>query len=155
MKCRTICRLLVSLLFIFAILGGTATQVEASASASVEDTLLQEINAHRAARGAQPLTLNADLNNAASIRAAEITYFFSHTRPDGTPWYTVDHARVYGEALAMGFDRSAGGAQGIVRLWMNSPAHASLLLDGGFRSIGFNACRGGDGHWYWVAVLGF
>ena len=155
MKCRTICRLLTSLLLIFAIFGGTATQVEASASVSVEDTLLQEVNAHRAARGLQPLSLNANLNTAAGIRAAEITSFFSHTRPDGTPWYTVDYYRAYGETLAMGYDRSAGGAQGIVSLWMNSPAHASLLLEGGFRSIGFSVCRGGDGNWYWVALLGF
>ena len=153
MKRQNIIRTLSLLLFIFLFFNGTVLQV--SASTDVREVLLQEVNAQRVSRGLQPLTLDDTLNADAQIRAREITSCFSHTRPNGTPWYTVDHSRVFGETLALGYNCSAEGARGIIGLWMHSPAHASLLLNGHFHNIGFAACPGSDGNWYWTAELGY
>jgi uncharacterized repeat protein (TIGR02543 family) len=46
--------------------------------------VLAIVNSERVKEGLAPLKMSADLLDVAKIRAAEITIYFSHTRPDGT-----------------------------------------------------------------------
>lgn len=155
MKSQKIRRICLALTFVFLMSIASIRPVHASEPVSVETILLQDINAIRASYGLSALSLDGTLTYDAQVRAGEITSYFSHTRPDGTPWYYVDYYRMYGETLAMGYSRSENGAHAVVQLWMNSPAHAALLLERGFRTVGFAACQGGDGNWYWTAELGY
>lgn len=94
-----------------------------------EDTALCKealtlVNQQRAAVGLPALTWSEDLLQAAEIRAEECAQKFSHTRPDGTDWWTVDSKNVYGENLAFGYTT----ANAVVNGWMTSPAHQANEL---------------------------
>ncbi len=64
---------------------------------SIEKAIFDKVNAIRIENNLNPLDENTELKNAANVRATEITLNFSHTRPDGSDWYTVDENIVYGE----------------------------------------------------------
>ena len=155
MRSQNIRRICLAIFCFFLMSGICSKQVQASEAVSIETILLQDINAIRASYGLSALSLDGTLTYDAQVRAGEITSYFSHTRPDGTPWYYVDYYRMYGETLAMGYSCTENGAHNIVSLWMNSPAHAALLLESGFRTVGFAACQDSDGNWYWTAELGY
>lgn len=110
--------------------------------------VLELVNQHRANNGLSALTLDSTLSSAAAIRAQEITVSFSHTRPDGSAWYTVT-SRVNGENLVMGTGMDADEA---VSSWMASPAHKDCILDGSFVKTGIAVCQSGS-EWYWVQLF--
>jgi len=70
---------------------------------------LNQVNAMRTAQGLNALTWNGGLETAAQIRAQELPSAFSHTRPDGSEWWTVNGNLCYGENLARGFNSSTFG----------------------------------------------
>lgn len=55
----------------------------------IKQRFLELVNNERAGKGLSPLTLNNALDDAANIRSIEILSTFSHTRPDGTLFYTA------------------------------------------------------------------
>ena len=81
-------------------------------------------NQQRVAAGLPALVWDNDLEIAAAVRAAECVQSFSHTRPDGSDWYTVNAQIMHGENLAYGYD----SASSVVSAWMNSPSHKSNIL---------------------------
>lgn len=106
------------------------------------------VNQHRADNGLPDLTLDSTLSSAAAIRAQETTVSFSHTRPNGSAWYTVT-SHVNGENLVMGTGMDADEA---VSSWMASPAHKDCILDGSFTRTGIAVCQSGS-EWYWVQLF--
>lgn len=110
--------------------------------------VLELVNQHRANNGLSALTLDSTLSSAAAIRAQEITVSFSHTRPNGSAWYTVT-SHVNGENLVMGTGMDADEA---VSSWMASPAHKDCILDGNFVKTGIAVCQSGS-EWYWVQLF--
>jgi uncharacterized protein YkwD len=74
--------------------------------------------------------------------------FFAHDSSDGTPMYDRVRrffpARRVGEALAAVHGRR-GVAGTVVRLWMASPPHRAIVLDGSFRRVGVGRGRGALG----------
>ena len=56
---------------------------------------------------------------------------FSHTRPDGSEFWTCNSQVCYGECLSRGYD-----PDGVVNAWMNSPTHKAVLLDNEFKTAG-------------------
>lgn len=87
---------------------------------------LELVNAQRASAGLPALVWDEDLEACAQVRAIEIASSFSHTRPNGTDWYTVNSDLMWGENLAKGYKN----ASSLVTAWMNSPTHAANILDG-------------------------
>lgn len=108
-----------------------------------------KVNEIRVANGLNPLSWNGQVENAAKVRANEIVRSFSHTRPDGSAWYTADDKVLYGENLAQYFD----GAEGVVQAWMDSPAHRANILKPDFKS-GAIAVVEIDGECYWAEEFG-
>jgi uncharacterized protein YkwD len=92
----------------------------------------QLINNYRASNGLQPLKWSPTLERCARVRSAEASEYWSHTRPNGKPWYTVDSKVMRGENLAKDFTT----AEDIVNAWIASPAHNELLLADDFVYIG-------------------
>lgn len=92
----------------------------------------QLINDYRASNGLQPLKWSPTLERCARVRSAEASEYWSHTRPNGKPWYTVDSKVMRGENLAKDFTT----AEDIVNAWIASPAHNELLLADDFVYIG-------------------
>lgn len=90
------------------------------------------INNERAANGLNPLSWNGSLADCANVRASEATTCFSHTRPDGSDWYTVNPSIMYGENLATGQDN----AQWVFNDWMASPDHRANIMNPGYTTYG-------------------
>lgn len=105
-----------------------------------EQELLQDTNIARAASSLPPLTLNAELSDAARRKAANMLEknYWAHFAPDGTtPWSFIKAAgydySFAGENLAKGFTNS----QDIVNAWMNSPSHKENIMATKYTDIGF------------------
>lgn len=108
------------------------------------------VNAHRANAGLAGLTRSAALEDCARVRAEEITRLFSHTRPSGAAWWTVNTAIQYGENLAKLYN----DANSVVAAWMASPTHAANILAGDFRTLGMAIYQSGN-NWYWAQEFGY
>ena len=109
----------------------------------VKDTI-QKINKIRIEHGLSALQWTAPLNVAAMIRAKECSIKWSHTRPNGQDFWTVDSKCVYGENLAFGYDT----ADEVVSAWMASPSHKDNILYPEFRTIALAIYKAEDGTYY-------
>jgi uncharacterized protein YkwD len=90
-----------------------------------------QCNALRQEQGLKTLDWDDTLELCAGVRSAEMVSTFSHTRPNGNPWWTVNSEIMYGENLAKGFSTAEGAVNG----WMNSPTHKANLMDASFNTM--------------------
>lgn len=101
-----------------------------NASASqISAEVVRLVNAERSKHGLAPLkTGYRDMQSQANIRAGEIATDYSHNSASGSKSY----------AEAIGKNRNMEPAM-IVRMWLESPPHRSLLLypQDGYISVGF------------------
>lgn len=128
--------------------GGTSTGTSSAAQA-----VLAEVNAARAQNGLSALTLDANMNRAAAVRAAELAKSFSHTRPNGSRGLTALNEagvsyRTAGENIASGQQT----AQAVVSAWMNSSGHRANILSSSFGRMGVGQATIG-GRTYWVQLF--
>lgn len=93
---------LIRTLFVAVMLTLTMSMT-AFAQNATEAAVLSKVNQIRVANGLNALRYDAALESTSTVRASEITVKFSHTRPDGSDWYTVNEDLMYGENLAEGF----------------------------------------------------
>lgn len=107
--------------------------------------ILDLVNQQRAAAGVAALTWNDTLADSASIRATEIVVKWSHTRPDGSAWYTAGAQTEMGENLAYG----QTSTQQVMDEWMASQGHANNILRVSFTQMGVS-CYVCNGTYYWV-----
>lgn len=103
----------------------------AFAQNSATAAALEKVNAIRVANGLSEVRYDASLEQAANVRAQEASTSFSHTRPDGSAWYTVNDALMYGENLAEGYN----SADEVVDAWMASPALPQISVRKGRLSV--------------------
>ncbi|MFR4972947.1 MAG: CAP domain-containing protein [Butyricicoccus pullicaecorum] len=128
--------------------GGTSTGTSSAAQA-----VLAEVNAARAKNGLSALTLDANMNRAAAVRAAELAQSFSHTRPNGSRGLTALNEagvsyRTAGENIASGQQ----SAQAVVSAWMNSSGHRANILSSLFGRMGVGQATIGR-RTYWVQLF--
>lgn len=120
------------------------------------DQVLSLINQERANAGAGALSMNGTVQNAAGIRAVELTSNFSHTRPDGSNCFSALDQNGVGYGAA-GENIAAGQSspQAVVNSWMNSEGHRANILSGNFSQIGI-ACYYDPNTpygYYWVQLF--
>ena len=128
----------------------TPPETEAPAPAGSFDSsfayaVLDIVNSRRADAGLPGLIWNDILAESAGIRAPEIVISWSHTRPDGTPWYTAGAQLQMGENLAYGQTTP----EQVVNEWMASPGHAENILRSEYTQMGVS-CYIESGTYYWV-----
>ncbi len=125
----------------------------ASSQAAIEacTAVFNLMNQQRVAQGLSALVWSDALTNAAQVRANEITSSFSHTRPNGSDFWTVDSSVQYGENLAKLYQ----SADSVYAAWMNSPTHAANIMDSGYKTVGIAICQTSDGSWYWAQEFGY
>ena len=111
---------------------------------------LDAINAERAKVGLSALSRTSELAAAATVRAQEQEKLFSHTRPDGSDWWTVDSRVCYGENLA----RDYTTAETVVAAWMASPTHKEVMLDD-YKTCGIGVYVTASGTTYIAAEFGY
>lgn len=91
---------------------------------NLQQQIIDLINKERSKAGVGMLNIRADLIPASDLRAREASVLWSHTRPNGTQYFSVNDA-IYGENLSRGYKT----ASEIVRAWMNSDTHRAVMLD--------------------------
>lgn len=137
-------------------------KAEADSNASKYMNYYQEVlrlvNEIRAEVGVAPLTLDMTLCKAASMRALEMDYNneISHTRPNGTEWYTV--LDFYGVSYGIGGENIGAGHRSpasIVNGWKNSPHHYENMIVVSYTKMGVGYSSTGVGHYgyYWCQLF--
>lgn len=111
--------------------------------------VLDIVNRERAAAGVGPLTMDADLLDAAMLRAAETAVYWDHTRPTGETCFTVSD-KAAGENIAYGNPT----AESVMDSWMHSDGHRANILNGSYTSIGVGCFVTATGQLYWVQLFG-
>lgn len=116
-----------------------------------EEEVFSLVNEKREEEGLDPLVWNKTLTKDALSRAKEISKKFSHTRPNGKEWYTLDEKNMYGENLGKNYST----AQEVFDAWMNSESHKENILWEDFTQIGIALYITKDGSYYWVQEFGY
>jgi uncharacterized protein YkwD len=128
-------------------------EVSSTPAATWELEILRLTNIERQKAGLKLLKYNTTLEEGAKIRSIEIITHFSHTRPDGTRFFTVFGPdflyRNIGENLASGF-RSPDQ---VVAAWMNSTSHRANILHEKFEELSVAITKGEDGKYRWVQIF--
>jgi uncharacterized protein YkwD len=126
----------------------------ASASSSrldaAERKVIRLVNRIRARHGLRRLRCSRVLARAATAHSSDMLRrdFFAHTSSDGTPMdrrlrrYT--RARWVGENIGVVSTRGSSAAR-IVRMWMRSPGHRSVILSRASRRVGVGKRTGSVG----------
>lgn len=112
------------------------------------------VNQERAKEGLPALTVDANIEKAALVRAMETEKSFSHTRPDGRTFSTaLTEAGVTfrgaGENIAYGQKTPEQVMEG----WMNSPGHRANIMNKNFTKIGVGYYQNSNGVKYWTQLF--
>ncbi|PLS28815.1 cell wall-binding repeat-containing protein [Bifidobacterium parmae] len=117
-------------------------------------SMLNLVNGLRSGVGRSSLQWDTRLEQIAMLRAAEITEYFAHTRPNGQQPYTAADDLGYGSQIFVNGENIAAGsdnAQGTFNQWRNSPGHYQNMIEGSFKSVGMAAVYVPWGYgMYWV-----
>lgn len=118
------------------------------------DAMAKEVfrltNIERAKVGLEPLIYSEEVQEAAMLRAKEISTFFSHTRPDGSSCDTVFNdfklTCFSGENIAAG----QTSPKQVMTSWMNSQGHKENILYPDHKYMGVGFYQSSDGFCFWV-----
>lgn len=135
-------------LFVVAFLG-IMMSMTGFAQNNTEAEVIAKVNEIRVANGLNTLRYDASLEASAAVRANELTVRFSHTRPDGSDWYSVNPDLMYGENLADGYNT----ADAVVNAWMASPEHKANILKSDFTTVAVSTAVK-NGKTYWAQEFG-
>jgi len=120
------------------------------------DAIGAYVNEARVEAGLNPLYVVPVLNEVADVRAEESLIDFSHTRLDGTKFYsildeyTIDFMRA-GENLAAGSDTP----EGTFSQWKNSETHWHNIMNEKYTHIGIGIYYAPEDpyQWYWSQMF--
>lgn len=125
------------------------TKPEPNANAMAQE-VFRLTNIERAKVGVAPLQYHAKLQEAAMVRAKEISILFSHGRPDGSVYTTAFSEAGVGCPDSENMGKGAFTAEQIVRAWMNSPGHKANMLSSTSTHIGVGFYKSSTGGYYWI-----
>ena len=119
-----------------------------------EWAVLSIVNSERLAAGLEPLSMIAPMQDAVHIRSSEIGSTFSHTRPNGSSFYSVftDLGMKYafvGENIAYG-QRTP---EDVMKVWMNSSGHRANILQKNAFHIGIGYDNSGNYKPAWAELF--
>lgn len=122
----------------------------------------EELNAYRVSNGQAALTIYSELETCAQIRAQELPRSFSHTRPNGSAWYTVNSRIMSGETIAA-YDKQTkaflvGGStttytESLIDAVKESASDRENLLWPEFKKVGIRSYET-DTKIYWAIIYG-
>lgn len=128
-----------------------AGEAKVSTTDDICKSVLAMMNNGRTVKSIASLKWNNDLEAAARVRASEASQRWSHTRPDGSDWWTVNSKVQYGENLGKGYTT----AEEVYAAWMASPTHAANIMDERFKTVAVAVYQDSDGIWYWAEEFGY
>lgn len=129
---------------------GTAASVtvDGTENYGFANDVLALVNQTRAEKGVAPVKLDESLLETAMQRAAELSLYYSHTRPDGSSCFTASShtATRRSENIAIGYNTPDKVMNG----WINSPGHYANIMDADVTSIGIGCFINSEGTYNWV-----
>lgn len=144
--------------------GPGVSGVESGAVAEYTQPVIQEspyarqvvtlVNEERTKAGLLPLEKSDEVSSAAAVRARELTFSFSHTRPDGSAYRTVLEQtgisyRSCGENVAYGYSTP----EAVMSAWMTSTGHRDNILNEDYTNIGVGYFKDSSGLGYWTQIF--
>ncbi len=112
------------------------------------------VNVERSKAGLSTLKLHTGAEAAAMVRAREIERSFSHTRPNGSSFYTaLQEAGITYQSAGENIAYGQTSAQEVMNVWMNSSGHRANILSGNYTSIAVAHYRSAAGVDYWVQLF--
>ena len=159
---KRIVSLLMSLVIALGVLGGV-TAIAAEGYDTVDEALtfnitgtenydyaqsvILKVNALRESVGVNELTLDLNLTEIAMQRAAEISIYYSHTRPDDRSCFSFPlTGSAFGENIAIGY----GSPSAVMNGWENSSGHYANMVSSKYNAIGIGCFVASDGTLCWV-----
>lgn len=123
---------------------------------SVYIEMLNLVNAARTENGLNELWYSARVHEVSTLRAYELSSYYSHTRPDGSGFFTAFkelglNYRKVGENIAYGRNMFET-AEEVFNAWMDSPSHRENILNPNYECVAFGLCTlkvGKDTYYYW------
>jgi len=118
------------------------------AQSRAETAIVREVNRVRRAHGLRSVRITGGLARAAHSHSVAMLRHdrLSHESFDGSSFTgrlsRAGHRHKYGETLAWAPAGSGAGARAIVRMWLASPPHRRVLLNGKLRRIGVARVHG-------------
>lgn len=118
--------------------------------------MLNLVNAAREEAGLNKLWYSARVHEVSTLRAYELSSYYSHTREDGRGFHTafIDNGISYklvGENIAYGRNMFETPEE-VFEAWMNSESHRENILHPDFECVGFGLSVlkvGKDTYYYW------
>ena len=143
-------------LLMVAVFAAAAAALPASAArsrptialTSLEQGVVTDLNAFRAAHNLPPLKLSASLTAAARNHSQQMEAdgYFAHNSVDGTAFwkriqgfYPTSHYRFWSVGENLLWSSPDVDAQKALTMWENSPEHLKNMLDPHWREIGVSA----------------
>ena len=111
-------------------ISGNYNVINATFNQKIAKEAFTKINDLRKKNNLKPLSWNYSLENVAQIRAVELSKKFSHIRPDGSSWNSIDIKNIGGENIAQGFYNPTR----LVNAWLKSEGHKRNMLNKNFKS---------------------
>ena len=91
--------------------------------------VLRLVNEERRKAGLNELQYCHDLQDVVDLRTEEVTYMFSHTRPDGTTFETaLDESGIDYYLAAENIAKGIKTPEQVMNAWMNSEGHKANIL---------------------------
>ena len=118
---------------------GKTTTVVGHFDLEMRDKILEIINEKRGRFEIPLLSLPGDatpLQDAANTRAIEITYSYSHTRPNGNRAITDLYA--YAHTDAENLAKGQQSAEQVCNDWFTSPTHNENIVNDSYRTVGIS-----------------
>jgi len=110
---------------------GKKAKVTGHYDTTMANEIVKQLNAYRKQKGKGTLkTTKSALKSCANLRAYEISYKFSHTRPNGKSCFTANKA-LYGENIASGYKT----ADSVMKAWKKSSGHNKNMLDKSYKYV--------------------
>ncbi|TMV93977.1 CAP domain-containing protein [Thioclava sp. BHET1] len=123
----------------------------------IPERVLESVNSLRSARGAPPLTLNADLTTAALAHSKDMA---AQNRPwhwgsDGSsPLSRAQRAGYTGNVLGENISETYETEMETLSAWMNVPDTRDVILNPAATQMGFSWYQEPTGKIWWTMVIG-
>ena len=132
---------------------GQSLNIPSNHYQSIEQQVVNLVNAERAKVGLKPLISDWELARVARFKSEDMrdNRYFDHNSPIyGTPFQMMKsfgiNYRSAGENIAAGQTT----AESVMKAWMNSPGHKKNILSPNFTHIGVGYAKGGSYGHYWT-----
>lgn len=137
--------------------GGGLYRISASQAPEIQQRMLESVNSLRAAAGAAPLSLNAQLNNAAALHSRDMAQQQRpwHFGSDGSsPLDRARRAGYYGQVRGQNISETYETELETLAAWMSQIDTRDVVLDPAARDLGFSFYQEPNGKIWWTLVTG-